>query len=730
MIKQRKFINYRYIICIIITLIFIALSLNFSNCFNRLFDGLKDLWNSFRFYFCELFEIEHEIEVSVVEIPKSLEDVHLPFLPKNWETFLIKMEIYCCSLWNLETLFYYSEDVITFILNTSKLILIFSPLLIILYIQYQQTLQENDKEKNSDSKPLKLYYKFEKTIILPIYKWLISFKNFLLEKKYFLIIWCLIWALYFNFFTIIIEALSYYFYFVLSFDFLNLYIQIYKLLLDLVPIMEFIPPIGLIIISYIIYELWRRNLGYKILRHYELRNRGFINTLGQVSMTCGAMGTGKTTALTDMALSQAHMFRDKALELILLNDLKFPNFPYINFEKELKVAMEHHEIYNLATARLWVRKKKYRFENSAINKRFIKKKKYEYKKVYNKKKIFDYDYEKYGLIYNDNLKIINIFEMLENYAQEYFIYIINSSYLVSNFSIREDDILKDLGNFPIWHNDFFKTNPNIAEAYSRHAHILDFDMLRLGKKIIENNIKANAFEFGVIVITEGGKERKNMLELKELKKNVDETNQKNDLFNMWLKMARHSATVDNFPFIKVMIDEQRPESMGADVRELCEKIVFIREKEETKNTLFLFGLDVIIYEFFESRFKDYYLKYRYYRSDNTLLLYLFKKIFVFIHNRYIKLKNTFGFNRLLIESEKGTLDNQFENHKYYIMHKKIYSCRFATDAFSDFFVQKSLNSYMGLNDLQTYRNVKASLDELKIQNSYFINDLTKHTKED
>ena len=56
---------------------------------------------------------------------------------------------------------------------------------------------------------------------------------------------------------------------------------------------------------------------------------------------------------------------------------------------------------------------------------------------------------------------------------------------------------------------------------------------------------------------------------------MSETNQKNDLFNSWLKMCRHSATVDNFPFIKVFTDEQRPESWGADSRDLCEIITIL-----------------------------------------------------------------------------------------------------------------------------------------------------------
>ena len=60
------------------------------------------------------------------------------------------------------------------------------------------------------------------------------------------------------------------------------------------------------------------------------------------------------------------------------------------------------------------------------------------------------------------------------------------------------------------------------------------------------------------------------------------------------------------------------------------------------------------------------------------------------------------------------------------MHKKIYSKRFATDAFSDFFVNKSVNCPIGLNDFEEYKTEKASIDELAKQNSYFINDLLKH----
>ena len=62
----------------------------------------------------------------------------------------------------------------------------------------------------------------------------------------------------------------------------------------------------------------------------------------------------------------------------------------------------------------------------------------------------------------------------------------------------------------------------------------------------------------------------------------DEANQKNDLFNAWLKMCRHSATVDNYPFIKVFVDEQRPESWGADARDRATRFVTEKVTHRTK----------------------------------------------------------------------------------------------------------------------------------------------------
>lgn len=335
---------------------------------------------------------------------------------------------------------------------------------------------------------------------------------------------------------------------------------------------------------------------------------------------------------------------------------------------------------------------------------------------------FDYDFERYGLTFDDKLKVVDLWQVIETYTQLYFIYIIQSSLIISNYSIRTDNLLADKGNFPMWDTDFFKRDSKQIDLISRHAHTIDFDALRLGRKVIEDNEFKDSFDFGVVNITEVGKERKNNLELQG-KKALDEmTNQKNDGFNDWLKMVRHSATVDYFPFVKVITDEQRPESWGADARDLTE-IVHIDKSNEQRLAMPFFTITELLYYFIFSKFENLYYQYRFNRGDNTLPMYMLKKTTAKIHNYYNGIYNTFCYCKLDFSVENGTQDGQTSKKYYYLMNKKIYSNRFSTDCFSDFFTDKNLKSPVGINDLPEYATEKATFAEMQQQNSYFINNL-------
>lgn len=78
-----------------------------------------------------------------------------------------------------------------------------------------------------------------------------------------------------------------------------------------------------------------------------------------------------------------------------------------------------------------------------------------------------------------------------------------------------------------------------------------------------------------------------------------------------------------------------------------------------------------------------------------------------------------------VSVEAGTQDGDMSDNKYYLMTKKIYSKRFSTDCYSEFFKEKALRSKIGIDDLPEFDTEKATFDEMLAENSYFFSDLCK-----
>ena len=665
----------------------------FRASYIRLYEAFKDFGLSIAYYFCEIFGIPHNITPSVIDISQtSAPPINMP---TDWEGFKDSSVTYFSMLIDKGNFYGWLGHISGVIFVLGKVLVIAGPCIIALILIIKALYGRENNKYGKDTVPLRVFKFISRWTYQPLKRFVQGYVAFMREHGWIWKLWLAVLGLHFNLVTIIVEFFAYYFYFATVFDFSTVYGQVVKLFKDLKTPFIYFPYYLLIPLAFILFNRFRKRIATARLRHYEARNCGFINELPIVSLTCGSMGKKKTTAITDMALSQEVMFRQKAYEILQKNDMKFPYFQWILFEKAMRAEIDSGRIYNLATVKYWVISLEQRGE------------------------LFGYDGERYGLIYDNGLKEEGIYDVLSTYAQAYFIYIIESSLIVSNYSIRTDNLLLDSGNFPLWLTDFFPTN---FRRNSRHAHILDFDILRLGKKVLDENPNAGSFEFGVIGITEIGKERGNNLELQEKKKNADEANQKNDKFNSWLKMCRHSATVDNFPFIKVFADEQRPESWGADARDLCD-IVNIVSSGELKLAMPFYTIGDMIAEWAFNRFINLYYDFRFRRGDNTLLVHILKSVTAWIWKRNVRIYNRYGFSVLKIEKERGTMDGKIYKKKYYLMSAKIYRKRFATDCFADYFNDMALRTNVGLNDYREYLTECASVNELQAQNSYFINAL-------
>ena len=673
----------------------------FGSSYLRLAEALRDLFHGAVSLFCKLFGIETGIKPAVNEYSEVLRiSGHLP---GNAEELKARLNEYFALLLEWDNFIRYSRlcgKVVSFICFGALAGKTAINLILKLYLRLN-----NDYGK--ESLPLKAVKKIEKSVLIFVIRPMQEVCIFLKERPFILKMWLIVWIANFNLLSIAAEFVAYVLFVAESSDVSGIFVLIYKLLVDLQVIFKSVSVWGVAVLALWIFDRRRKKTALNRLARYEARNCGFVKDLPVVTLVCASMGKKKTTLITDMALSQSVMFRQEALKRLQKTDIKFGRFPWQEFEIELNACIKYGTVYNLASVKAWVEKKRGRYNShndAALQ-------------------LYGYDVLCYGDKYNNGLYAEELFDTLSVYARLYFVYAMQSGLIVSNYSVRESTERITLGNFPLWNYYFSDT-----ELAGRYSHILDFDVLRLGKKVKENNEKSGSFEFGVVVITEVGKERGNNLELKEVKKAVTETNQKNDLFNSWLKMSRHSATIDNYPFIKVFADEQRPESWGADARELAD-ILHITNCGEERIALPFYDTEEMICEIVYDKIIALYTDLRYYRGDETLLVRLLKRIASAAFNRLERVRNLYGYTVLKIEKERGTRDGKREKRKYYLCNRKIYNRRFTTDCFADYFHEAALKSKTGIDDYEEYAAIKATVAELKEQNSYFMNALYKRNEE-
>lgn len=721
--------DYRHYICTGITLLFLGLGFLFPNAIPRVGESLRDLALSVAYYFMRIISRNNNpIRPTVVTMPEWEWAVEiwepLKLFPWTWEEFKVLWVEYW-ELWatweNVESFFYFLSDV-SYIASQYLMALVpFIPVFIFKFQSY--TMPVEKPKKKGKSKQLKRFESFLFNAVYPVIAWFKDFGVFLQENDKYSKAWITLWLLYFNILTIGIEAFAYFFYFTVSWDVLGLYTQLLKLLHDLTPMVRFLPGIVWLLIGVFAYNYMCRSMAFTRLYHEERCNRAFLNERGIVTTVYGEMGTGKTQLITSMAISAEIQQWDDAFKILMECDLKFPNFPWQNLRDYVSKEVSERRFCDLDQVRSRFKTFRRGFD-FVLDKGFTREEWEAYRKT--RKKLlpvdftFGYDYEHYRYTYNDELKITHLYEVLSDYACAYLIFTVRTSLIFANYSIRVDSILHDIGNMPDRDNDFFNRMPEMLDVLDRHCHIINMDMLRLGKRM-QKDFKLS---FGVYVITEIDKERKNSNELKEEKIKQEDVNQKNDLFNSCLMMCRHAAVVSNRVFIRIICDLQRPEAWGAGGRELGE-VIYIEQKGELSPALpFIspYWYCELVFVWLLNTWRDFERKYIYNRRDGTLFAYLFTNVTSMINNHYDKLKGLFGHFTLSLQIQSGRLDGNLKKGKWYIITKKDRSKRYKTDCLGSVFITYEPNT-MHVDDFICYAGGMGTLEENGLQNSYFQNDI-------
>ena len=141
-VKKNR-IDYRHVICILITLVFVLLAIfYFKYSHLRLFESIIDLWNSLVYYVDEMFECNFDANVTVNNLTKM--PYKLPFhLPNSWSEFKSLFDDFINLFFTKRNFLLYLKKIIISLLNIARFITLAFPIWLI-YLLCKKNETNND----------------------------------------------------------------------------------------------------------------------------------------------------------------------------------------------------------------------------------------------------------------------------------------------------------------------------------------------------------------------------------------------------------------------------------------------------------------------------------------------------------------------------------------------------------------------------------------------------------
>ena len=523
-----------------------------------------------------------------------------------------------------------------------------------------------------------------------------DYVKYFCSKRYYLIPFCICWLLSFGVFTFVADFFAFYCYFLPSFDSASILYLLLRFLLDLLIVLKSVPLWVLITFIVVTYHVYHRNKALDLLRHNEAKNCGLIKELELVFLIIGESGKGKTTLMTDIVLSLVNIFKTDSLKILYKIEMYFPGFDFASFRASLVPKIANREIFCVPQI------------NDVVD------------DLWERGELFGYESELYGKTVNLGNRTLDLKTALVIYGKAFLVYQ-NNNPTVANYSIRFNGEFDDSPFLKLWDGDFFTSH---GESY--YSHVLDSDIERFGKRVDPNGKFNGSFGWGIWVRTEAAKSYGNQVSNAEYDRKSNEANPLNDLVEYSAKVGRHTnVMIDNKPFFRKLMDEQRASDLTGKIRELC-SIISIEGDSELMLAITGYGWLFALRDKLES-FEKFYLKYNNVRADFTVALML-PKIFVsFVRLCCERLENVYGYKEKTLVVEGGMAysshDGAVKEPKrvtWYQSNMKVYGERFASDCYSGFFTEMQKKCGYGIEDYPTYGSLQPTSEEYQMQKDFFL----------
>lgn len=701
----------------------------FQPVFFRVLQTAKDLVLSVLYY---IFEPSGTISITptVNEIPPGMTDL----LPITLEELRLGLERTWELLWQREVFAAYLElvgeflsEVIKALYPLSLLVLCVVMILYAIYDRVEPVDEKTGEPKGTDpTGPLKTFWWIELHVIYPIVSEILLYVEYLKKSRYIKPL-KLTWLYNLNILTILGEGIAFVFYFGPSWDIANIFVQALKLLVDLSVALDFLPIWVLGLIVFELFDAWRRKQGDKKLEKNEEENQKFLEENPENFIATGRPRVGKTQTITDMAQSQEAIFRKKAENNANERMMNFPHFPWIKLQRVLRRMRKRMPTYDLDFIHAFFGDMKRTFVCRCVMSSLHEFATLSFYRRYGYEDsdfIFGYDYKRYGTSFFNGVQEVSLFDMLELYAQEFYVYTSPTSLLVSNYPIRSSATWTDYGHYPIIEHNFFGDRKD-EFARNNISHIAIFDAFRLGKKKNPDNPYQNSFEFGGLVLSELGKELGNQNTNQGKKADAEECNVRNDLFVANSKMQSHGSSIGYECYFRIMGDEQRSASIQADFRELGSEL---RIEDRTDPKILMPGYLVEESAFLLSKklMKKIHHFFALRKSRECLLFYLLTQSYALIWQHHERIKNKYSSHDAIIrivDHSSGEFLREGKEKKYHISKQKNTGA-YNTAFFGTWYAEKRRRSTVGgINQMPTFGSLDPTISEMRMMGSHFYESL-------